>query len=284
MAKKESALAARMKKYEAVSKNFLTLGTPKVIRLDMRAGRTFCGNFEKPFDNVFAAAMTEAAKKICEQIPGSVFAYTQSDEISLVLNDMTEKGANCFFEGNVEKIVSISASICTLEFNKAYHRIIMGNSEISSEQAEVYLGNLWSGQFDSRAFMLPNVTEVHNYILWRQQDAVRNSIQMAGHAVFTDSELHKKNTSEINRMLLKKGIDWNNYPARHKRGIAITKELYKKDVVLPDGTKIEDVNRKRWIEYEMPELTKDPDFIRNVYGKKLLYDGIFVDPEQIGKE
>lgn len=280
MAKKESALTNRMKQYEAVSKNFLTLGVPKVIRLDMRAGHTFCKNFHKPFDDVFADSMTETAKKLCEQIPGVVLAYTQSDEISIVLNDLTEKGFHCFFDGNVEKITSVSASICTLEFNKAYYNILTGNTvTMSNEELQIYMKNIWSGQFDSRVFVLPDITEVHNYMLWRQQDASKNSLSMAGHAVFTDKELHKKNSAMIHDMLmLQKGINWNDYPFRHKRGIAIIKELYKKDVELPNGDKIKETIRKRWTEYDMPILTKNTDFIKNVYSKKLLFNGDFITP------
>lgn len=111
-------LDERMKKYEGVSKMFLTVGVPKVIRLDMRAGSTFTKHLKKPFDPVFSGAMEQAAQALCKQIQGAAFAYTQSDEISLILNDGVDKDTQTFFDGNVEKIVSISASLCTLEFNK----------------------------------------------------------------------------------------------------------------------------------------------------------------------
>lgn len=47
-----SALAKRMKKYEAVSKNVLMRRTPVIIRVDGRAFHTFTKGFQKPFDEV----------------------------------------------------------------------------------------------------------------------------------------------------------------------------------------------------------------------------------------
>ena len=260
---KKDSLGNRMKAYEAVSKNYLTLRCPKIIRLDMRAGHTFCRKFARPFDEVFSMCMIETTRALCEQIPGVVMGYTQSDEISLVINDITKNGeTNAFFEGNVEKITSISASIATIAFNKKYSELVQG---MTKEQKEIYERNLWKAQFDSRTFCLPDITEVHNYILWRQQDATRNSIQMAGHANFSDKEMDKKKTSEIQDMLMTKGINWNNYPSKFKRGCVVLKEEYEKEVVLPDGRTISGVKRKRWVEKEIPILTKDLNFVKNVF-------------------
>ena len=275
--KNKDSLGTRMKTYEAVPKNFLTLGTPKIIRLDMRAGHTFCKKFKKPFDEVFSKSMEAAMITLCEEIPGVVMGYTQSDEISLVLNDTTRsEDFQCFFDGNVEKIVSISASICTLAFNKKYAEIVA--NEVTQEDMAIYEPNLWKGQFDSRVFALPNVMEVHNYILWREVDATRNSIQMVGHSVFTDKELHLKNSDEIQDMLfVQKNINWNDFPSRYKRGFVALKEQYTKDVELPNGEKVCGVKRKRWTAAEVPILTKDSEFIKKAYNRCLLVDGVLTE-------
>lgn len=267
---KNDALGSRMKTYEAVPKTFLTIGIPKIVRLDMRAGHTFCRGFKKPFDDVFSYCMTQATKALCQEVPGVVMGYTQSDEISLVLNDETTKGTfQCFFDGNLEKIVSLTASICTIAFNKAYIEVVTNMPE--GEDKELYSKNLWKAQFDSRVFGLPTITEVHNYILWIQLDATRNSIQMAGHSVFTDSELHLKNTSDIQDMLmLQKGINWNDYPVKYKRGLVVVKQQYIKEVKLPNGEIIPNVKRKRWVEAEIPILTKDTEYIKKIFKKWLL--------------
>ena len=268
----KDSLGDRMKTYEAVTRDYLMLGCPKVIRLDMRAGHTFTRGFKIPYDEVFSQCMIEATKELCKEINGVVMGYTQSDEISLIINDVTERGEiSCFFEGNIQKMVSISASICTIAFNKKYAEIV---ASLSPEEAKRYEKNIWKGQFDSRVYCLPNVMEVHNYVLWRQQDATRNSIQMAGHANFSQSEMDKKNTSDIQDMLmLQKGINWNNYPSKFKRGCVILKEQYEKDVEVPNRGLVTGVKRKRWIEAEIPILTQDLEFISKAFNRYLLVNG-----------
>ena len=262
---KKDSLGARMKTYENVSKGFLTLGVPKVIRLDMRAGHTFCRGFDKPFDRIFSNCMIETTIDLCGQIPGVVAGYTQSDEISLILNDEVNNGYVCFFEGNIEKIVSISASIATLNFNKHYF------DKCHDSKNKTYRNKLWTAQFDSRVFCLPNVTELHNYILWRQEDATRNSIQIVAHANFTDKECHGLNSNQLqDKLMVEKGINWNNFESRFKRGSIILKENYYKDVELPNGEIITNVKRSHWVEKNIPILTKDTAFIPSIYAKNNL--------------
>lgn len=244
----DKSLANRMKVYEAVPKIFLTLGVPKVIRLDMRAGHTFCKKFQRPFDPIFGECMIAATIALCEQIPGAMAGYTQSDEISIIMNDINKDGTfSCFFDGNVEKITSISASICSIAFNKKYFELVS-----KMENDKIYSKNLWSALFDSRVFCLPNVTELYNYLLWRQQDAERNSINMVGFANFSQKEMDKKNVKEVMDMLvLQKGINWNDFPTRYKRGAIVVKEKYLKDNTKYNVT----VERSRWAEQEMPIVT-----------------------------
>ena len=259
----KDTLIQRMKNYENVSKGFLTLGVPKVIRLDMRAGHTFCKGFDKPFDRIFSNCMVETTIDLCEQIPEVVFAYTQSDEISLILNDDSDGTYDCFFNGNIEKIVSISASIATINFNRHFF------DKCHDSKDKHYRNKLWTAQFDSRVFCLPNVTEVHNYILFRQQDATRNSISMVGQANFTQKELNGLNKNQIqDKLMTEKCINWNDIETRFKRGCVILKEDFYKDVELPNGEIIKNVKRSHWVEKKIPILTKDPSFIPSIFYKK----------------
>lgn len=271
MKNKKDSLGDRMKAYENVSKPFLTLGVPKIVRLDMRAGHTFCRNFVRPFDDVFSQCMIYTTKALCEKVPGAVFAYTQSDEISIVMNDITEKGEiACFFDGNVEKIVSVTASIATKAFNRRYMELVFELPTLDPMK-KIYEKNLWEAEFDSRTFCLPSVMEVHNYILWRQNDATRNSIQMVGHANFSQKEMHGKNCGQIQDMLmLKKKINWNDFPAKYKRGALIAKERYEKTSAVPgkDPVKMVTAVRTRWIEREIPILTKDKAIVERLFSRE----------------
>jgi tRNA(His) 5'-end guanylyltransferase len=78
--------------------------------------------------------------------------------------------------------------------------------------------------FDARVYNLPK-EEVTNYFLWRQQDASRNSIQMLGHYHFSQKEMHGKNNSQVQDMLmLQKGVNWNDLATWMKRGSCVIQD------------------------------------------------------------
>ena len=92
-----SDLANRMKEfYETIPKTRLMRRCPIVVRLDMRAGHTFCRGFMSPFDEVFILSMQETAKYLCKNVQGCVLSYQQSDEISLILVDYKKTQLFCF--------------------------------------------------------------------------------------------------------------------------------------------------------------------------------------------
>ncbi len=250
-----------MKEYEFLQRPFLMLRCPKVIRVDMKAGHSFTRGFERPFDEIFAQCMCETAKALCRQINGAVFAFVQSDEISVIINDMKDPASpNCFFNGNVNKIVSVAASIATAEFNKAYFRLVQPIPEF--HKREKYAANFFKALFDARVFCLPNVKEVYNYVLWRQNDASINSVQMAAHAVFDEEDVRGKDLSELQDMLmLRQGINWNDYQEYFKRGGLVARVPFTKRS--PDGTK--EVVRKKWARVETPIFSQDPEFAAKLF-------------------
>ena len=266
-----SDLANRMKEfYETIPKTKLMRRCPVVVRLDMRTGHTFCRGFERPFDEVFIKSMQETAKYMCENVQGCVLSYQQSDEISLILVDYKKLNSSAFFDYEVQKVCSITASMATMAFNK-YFSINMdnwgydnmpgwidgGTNEKINPQlkklCDSYIAaNEKGAMFDSRCFNIPK-EEVTNYIYWRQLDASRNSIQMVGQADFSHKELHKKTTNQIQDMLMtQKGINWNDFPAYQKRGSCCIKEIYYvgkngEEVPVEDSNKDDVTKRSRWI-------------------------------------
>ena len=179
------SLGDRMKAYEKVSQSKLMRRTPVVIRLDGKAFHTFTRGMEKPFSGVLHEARQNTLEYLCENIQGCVYGYSQSDEISLVLKDWQKFTTSAWFDNNLQKIVSISASMCTAVFNK----------ELSKLQ-EVQTPAL----FDSRAFNL-TTDEVVNYLVWRQQDWERNSVQMLARSKYSHKQCHKKSCKELLAML-----------------------------------------------------------------------------------
>ena len=228
-------LGVRMKTfYEQIPKTKLMKRTPVAIRLDGRSFHTFTRGFQKPFDEILMKTMQETTKYLCENIQGCVLGYTQSDEITLILIDYQKFTSAAFFDYEVQKLCSISASMATVAFNKLFARNVveefdyniaidleLGNpvSEEEYRLSKVYNKAENKGaMFDARCFNIPK-EEVTNLIYWRQLDASRNSIQMVGQANFSHKELQNKSCNDIQDMLMtQKGINWNDLPTYQKRG------------------------------------------------------------------
>lgn len=221
-------LGIRMKTfYEQIPKTKLMRRTPVAIRIDGKAFHTFTRGFRKPFDLVLVRAMQRTMQYLCENIQGCVLGYTQSDEITLILVDYKHLNSDAWFDYEVQKMCSISASMATMAFNKFFPEEVstwFGEQfvPISEDVAQLY--NLYcekaekGAMFDSRCFNIPR-EEVTNLIYWRQLDATRNSIQMVGQANFSHKELQNKSCNDIQNMLLEqKDINWNNYATYLKRG------------------------------------------------------------------
>lgn len=242
-------LGERMKAYEQPSEQRLVPGVPAVIRLDMRAGHGFCRNLQRPFDTAFAIAMRNTASWLCSEITGAVLGYTQSDEISIaVQHTVDERDQQQFFAGRVCKIVSVTASMCTLMFNREY-------AKLAPEHPELH----WTAQFDSRVFNLPTVAEVHNYFVWRQVDAERNSLNMAARALYSTKELHGKKAPELHDMLMAKGVNWNDLSSCQKRGTSVYKTI---DIV--ENSENGEYARSVW-SFGSPRFTQEPDLIPRLF-------------------
>lgn len=249
----KDSLGDRMKGYyESRSQLFLPRRTFTMIRLDGKAFHTYTKGFKRPYDTALMRVMDQTAIALCERIQGAKMAFVQSDEISIVLTDFDSEQTDAWFDGNVQKMTSISAAIATAHFNNGMYL----DEEILANMDKI-------AYFDSRAFTLPSAMEVQNCFVWRQQDATRNSIQMGAQTLYSQKELNKKNTSELQELMWQKGVNWNDYPAGFKRGRAIVKETF--EYKGKDHKTGEEVvtTRNRWVSVEPPIFTQDPDFVLN---------------------
>lgn len=252
---KNDSLGDRMKQYENVSRTYLTRRVPVIIRVDGKAFHTFTRGFEKPFDRLLMSVMQDTLREMCFGIQGCVFGYTQSDEISLVLTDFATINTDAWFGYNIQKMASVAASMATLAFHQALSKRA-DSSFLRSKLDEDAL-------FDARVFSIPK-DEVVNCLIWRQQDATRNSIEAVGHANFKQSELHGKSCNAIQDMLFKeKGINWNEFPTDCRRGAACYRVQEQFDIANPrDPEQIIPVVREYWkIDREIPVFTQDRMFI-----------------------
>ncbi len=224
-------LGIRMKTfYENIPKTKLMRRTPVAIRIDGRAFHTFTRGFKRPFDHILQSAMHETMLYLCKNIQGCVLGYTQSDEITLILVDYKTFTSDAWFDYEVQKLCSISASMATMKFNQVFtqsvYNFVNGEArrfgatdEDKKYSAALVRAGTTGAQFDARCFNIPR-EEVTNLLYWRQIDASRNSIQMVGQAHFSHKELDKKSCNAIQDMLMiQKGINWNDFSTCDKRGV-----------------------------------------------------------------
>jgi tRNA(His) guanylyltransferase len=256
-------LGERMKEnYENRTRISLPRRTNTIVRLDGKAFHTYTKGFTRPYDVRLMRVMDNTAIKLCEEIQGAKAAFVQSDEISLLLTDYDDIKTDAWFDGNIQKMTSVSASIATVAFNNGMYL----DDDILAPMSKV-------AYFDSRVFTIPELTEVHNYFVWRQQDATRNSIQMAAQSMYSQKELHGKNTDELQEMMFQKGTNWNDYPVGFKRGRIILKQKIEKFMAphYPNGkdspAETKEVERRVWSAFDPPVFTQDPLFFNGVLSR-----------------
>lgn len=269
------ALGDRMKTYENISRIYLPKRLPVIIRVDGRAFHTFTRGFTRPFDKVLHESMWCTTESLCNQIGGVKLAYTQSDEISLLLTNDDTQETEPWFGNNLQKLVSIASSIATLAFNQYFYdtfKAWMGDPDAQPDQLDLlnaYDKAVMKAQFDARAFVLPP-SEVVNYFIWRQQDATRNSIQLVAQSLFSHKELMRKNTDQLQEMIFQKGINWNDYPTYYKRGLCYVKKPTKVRTVIDMKDLSEtEIIRNRWVpDYDIPIFTQNRSYIENTFRRE----------------
>lgn len=225
-----------------------------IIRIDGKAFHTYTRGMDRPFDDGLMEDMDLTAAYLCKNVMGAKFAFTQSDEISLLLTDFEDIGTQSWFDSNLQKMCSVSASQATRAFNEARLK-------------RCGLDAVKWAEFDSRVFQIPQKSEVENYFIWRQQDTTRNSIASVAQSLYSASQLKGKNTDQQQEMIFQKGINWNDYAPRYKRGRMIIKETYEKEPSANERSK--STTRTRWVSTEVPVFTQVREYLATLIPNNL---------------
>lgn len=241
-------LEARMRALEWFHSLVVLPGAWTIIRVDGRGFTRFTGQrFDKPFDPRFSALMVETAQALLTELGGR-YAYTESDEISVVLDPAFE-----LFGREVEKLVSLSAGIASAAFTHGAGEPVC---------------------FDGRVWMGTGQDDVVDYLSWRQADATRCALY--GWCYWTlrkegrsqaqaTSALERTTVSGKNGLLFDRGINFNELPAWQRRGVGLWWETYRKTGYDPvRGTAVTATRRRVHVERELPMKDDYRDLVRGL--------------------
>ena len=232
-------LDKKMRTYEQSLDQVLLPDVYMVARLDVRGftrlTKEVC-KYEAPFDVRFRDIMVNTTKALMNCGFRVIYAFTESDEISLLFDKSEDT-----FGRKVRKYNSTLAGEASAAF--------------SLEQGMV-------ATFDCRMVPLPNAERVEDYFRWRQEDANRNALnahcywmlRKEGESVHAaTSELKGKGVAFKNELLFSRGINYDKLPAWQKRGVGLWKEDYEKEGFNPlTGESIMATRSRVHLEYDLP--------------------------------
>lgn len=243
---KNDDLGDRMKLFEKMEAGRCFMPKlPICIRIDGKTFSKWTKGLKRPYDERLVQLMVHTTERLVEET-NALVGYTQSDEISLILYSEDHK-SQVFFDGKIQKIVSVLASMATVYFNDAV--------PIFVPEKKSYLA-----LFDARAWIVPSPEEAVNNLLWRELDATRNSVSMAAQHYFSHKSLQGKSCNEMQDVLmLEKGVNWNDYPAFFKRGTYIRRQKVVRKFTVDELEKLPEKHEARKnpnLEVERTEIKK----------------------------
>lgn len=199
-------LGDRMKELENIESDRRAVkGLPLCARLDGRAFHSFTKGLVRPFDQRLTDLMIATTKHLVDETQ-AVVGYTQSDEISLVWFIDENSSSQYLYDGRFQKLCSILAAYATGFF--VHH---LENGAIPEKVGQIPL-------FDCRVWQVPDLRDAQLSLLWREHDAIKNSITMAALSHFSHKEIDGVDGHTKRQMLRDIGRPWEEMPSFFRRG------------------------------------------------------------------
>lgn len=186
---------------------------PVIIRLDGVGFSKWTKGLEKPFDDGLIDLMTETTKFLVHET-NAVVGYTFSDEITLILYS-SSRDSEIYHTGRKQKILSKLTGKCVQFFNEQRPKFLPNHNKVAN--------------FDCRIYQAPTLEDAVAQVLWRENDASKNSVSMLAQSLFSHKDLQNMHTGQLqDKMMLEKGVNWNDLASKYKRGVYVRRTVTSK--------------------------------------------------------
>ncbi len=244
-------LKDRVDSYREASDYKLINRLPIIIAVNGRSFSKLTSLLDKPYCTKFAECIFSTMLRLCTEVEGALFAYQHNDEIAVVIRNDQNLDTSPWYDNRVQKISSVTAAIASVHFNNC--------------ATAIDLNLMGEPIFTSQVFAVPNMIEVINTLVYKQQQNFYSSVQLA--CFYELLKKHDKNTikdmltglsvdEKIDLLNQECGVDFNDYPTSFRRGAA----CYKVPKIMEDGSM-----KNKWAtSQELPIFTKDQSFLSNI--------------------
>ncbi len=229
-----------MRRFETAHDAHVPDGLFIVARLDGRGFTRLTKEvmaFEAPFDIRFRDAMAATARHLMDCGFRALHAYSQSDEISLLLHPHDRA-----FQRKERKLISVLAGEASAAITHALGR---------------------PACMDCRLCLLPDAARVVDYFRWRMEDARRNCLnahaywllRRRGQDETAATEALRGQSVEAKKALLSEnGLFFDQLPAWQRHGFAMEWRVIEKPGVNPlNGETVTTLRRLLAADRELPE-------------------------------
>ncbi len=176
---------------------------PVIIRIDGNNFHNWTKGLNRPFDQNLTDLMIDLTKALVKET-NAIVGFHQSDEITLILYSKNSDSI-IYNAGKKQKILSKLTGFTCNYFNSVRPKYLPNHNKIAN--------------FDCRIYQVPTLHWACNQLLWRENDATKNSIYMLANSMFSDKVLHKLNGHQIqDKMMLEYNVNWNDLDTKYKRG------------------------------------------------------------------
>jgi len=202
------------------------------IRVDGRSFRQYTKGLDRPYDLKFMAAMDKAALLLVNEISGSMFAYVQSDEITVFFSDLQRESSQLWFGGRLNKWVSAASSLASVSLSRSFPEKGIPT-------------------FDARVIQINDFQTIEYYLDWRTRDAYKNAITMSANCHRSHRELLGKTTQDRVEILTDTEHAEDKLPLGFRYGRIVMRKKTEGKVTIPaKGNRMSadlDISRYEWV-------------------------------------